>query len=146
LKYTDEDGKEKSVVMGCYGFGPSRVMGTLAEIFNDDHGLIWPESVAPYQVHLINLKNNLADADKLYKTLQTKGVEVLYDDRLDVRPGEKLAEADLIGIPHRLVISEKTQDKIEYSPRNRYGEAGKNRKDLEAKLITEKELFDILEK
>ncbi len=136
LKFTDENGKEQLVMMGCYGFGLSRTMGALAEIFNDQQGLIWPEAVAPYSVHLINLKNNTQDADKLYTTLQDKNIEVLYDDRLEISAGEKLAEADLIGIPHRLVISDKTGKKIEY----------KNRKDSKVKLISEKEVFKILNK
>jgi len=134
LKFVDEDGKEKPVVMGCYGFGPSRAMGTLAEIFNDKHGLIWPTSVAPYNVHLINLKNNSSDADKLYNNLAKQNIDVLYDDRLEISPGEKLAEADLIGIPHRLVISEKTKDKIEY----------KKRGDKKVKLLSKKEIYNVI--
>lgn len=136
LKFVDEDGKEKPVVMGCYGFGPSRAMGTLAEIFNDKYGLIWPASVAPFDVHLINLKNNSSDADKLYNNLVKQNIDVLYDDRLEISAGEKLAEADLIGIPHRLVISEKTKDKIEY----------KCRGSKVVKLMDEKGVMKIVEK
>lgn len=118
LKYTDEKGNEKPVFMGCYGFGPSRTMGTLAEIFNDDKGLIWPESVAPYKYHLLNLNKDSKFADEVYKKLINKNIEILYDDRKDVSAGEKLSEADLIGIPNRLVVSEKTGDRIEVKKRD----------------------------
>jgi len=131
LKYVAEDGSEKPVIMGCYGFGPSRAMGTLAEIFNDKSGLIWPESVAPFDVHLLNLKADNKDADKLYANLIKQGIDVLYDDRPEIRAGEKLADADLIGIPHRLVISDKTKNKVEY----------KKRGDKKTKLITDKEII-----
>ena len=98
--------------MGCYGFGPSRVMGTIAEIFNDDKGLIWPESIAPYQIHLIGLdlfdENIKKQAEDLYQKLLDKNIEVLFDDRPDVMAGVKFADADLIGIPTRLVISKRS--------------------------------------
>ena len=116
--YTAEDGSQKPVHMGCYGIGSSRIMGVIAEIFNDEDGLVWPKSVAPFQVHLLNLKkDDTAQADKIYDSLQKDGFEVLYDDR-SVRPGEKFADSDLIGIPVRLVISDKTDGKIEYKLRN----------------------------
>lgn len=111
LMFKDEDGTEKPVVMGSYGIGPSRIMGVLAEVLSDDKGLVWPREAAPYSVHLVSLANGNADvgkeADHLYETLQDTGIEALYDDR-DARAGEKFADADLIGIPTRLVISEKT--------------------------------------
>lgn len=111
LKYKDESGAEKFVVMGCYGIGPARLMGTVAEILSDEKGLVWPASIAPYDVHLIliNDKEGKAQkvADKFYADLTEKGIEVLYDDR-DLRAGEKFADSDLIGIPVRVVISEKT--------------------------------------
>jgi prolyl-tRNA synthetase len=122
--YTDENGARQSIVMGCYGIGISRVMGILAEIFADDRGLVWPAAVAPFQVYLISIGQDekvLAAAEKLYKDLQEKDVEVLWDDRPDARPGEMFADADLMGIPHRVVISAKTlanNDKIfEYKAR-----------------------------
>ncbi len=121
FSYKDENGKLKPVLMGCYGFGPSRVMGTLVEVFHDEHGIIWPESVAPFKYHLINLSKNeqvKQQADKVYQALINSGEEVLYDDRLEVSAGEKLAEADLIGIPYRLVISDKTGGKLELKKRN----------------------------
>ena len=112
LVYTDEKGEAKPVIMGSYGIGPGRVMGTIAEIKSDDKGLVWPESIAPFAVHLVaifNEKNMAAKeaADKLYAEWSRKGIEVLYDDR-DASAGEKLSDADLIGIPKRIIISEKT--------------------------------------
>lgn len=111
LKYKDEGGGEKFVVMGSYGIGPGRLMGTVAEVLSDDKGLVWPMSIAPFHIHLVllNDKDGKAKqtADGLYNKLTKKGIEVLYDDR-DLRPGEKFADSDLIGIPTRIVISEKT--------------------------------------
>jgi prolyl-tRNA synthetase len=114
LTFKEKDGSEKLVEAGCYGLGTSRVMGTIVEVFNDECGIIWPESVAPFQVHLIELRKN--KAAKVYKKLLDMGVEVLYDDR-DLSAGEKFADADLIGIPLRAVISEKTGNKIEIKER-----------------------------
>lgn len=108
--YKDESDKEQPVVMGCYGTGPSRLMGTLVEIFHDERGIIWPEAVAPYQIHLVTLSKEpeiKKAGDELYQKLLGKGLEVLYDDR-EESAGSKLADADLIGIPLRYVISKKT--------------------------------------
>ncbi len=111
LTFKDEGGKERPVVMGSYGIGPGRLMGTIAEVLSDDKGIVWPKEVAPYQVHLVSIASGnedvVADADRIYELLRESGIEALYDDR-DVRAGEKFADADLIGIPTRLVISEKT--------------------------------------
>jgi prolyl-tRNA synthetase len=108
LQFTDELGNVQPVFMGSYGIGPSRVMGTIAEVFADDNGLVWPESVAPFRVHLVSLLNeDTSAADKLYEDLTKAGVEVLYDDR-DARAGEKFAASDLMGIPNRVVVSKKT--------------------------------------
>ena len=107
LKYLDEKGEKKPVVMGSYGIGPGRVMGTVAEVLSDEKGLIWPESISPFDIHLISLPNVNTKADELYDRLTKKGIEVLYDDR-DARAGEKFADSDLIGIPKRIIISEKT--------------------------------------
>jgi len=109
LKYKDEDGNEKQVVMGSYGIGLGRLMATIVEKYNDDKGIIWPSSVAPFGMHLLSLDKN-KDADKIYQTLIEKGVQVLYDDR-DVSVGEKFADADLIGISMRAVVSEKSLKK-----------------------------------
>jgi prolyl-tRNA synthetase len=110
LTYTDEQGEEQLVFMGSYGIGPSRLVGLLAEHFADDRGLIWPENVAPARIYLARLGNIpqvVSAADEIYNRLTEEGVPVLYDDR-DIRPGEKFADADLMGIPYRLVVSEKT--------------------------------------
>ncbi|MCG2692351.1 His/Gly/Thr/Pro-type tRNA ligase C-terminal domain-containing protein, partial [Microgenomates group bacterium] len=106
--FTDKDGQQKPVWFGSYGIGPTRVMGALVEVNHDHKGIIWPESAAPYQVHLINLKT---DGEKIYKQLMKAEVEVLWDDREDVSAGVKFADADLIGIPVRLVVSERNKDK-----------------------------------
>ena len=134
FKYVDKHGHEKPVVMGCYGIGPSRIMGTLAEIFNDDKGLVWPDNLAPFDIHLINLNKNTNKSEKLYEKLINQGLDVLYDDRLGVSAGEKLAEADLLGIPHRLVVSEKTGEKVEY----------KKRSEKEVKMLSEDEIIKML--
>jgi prolyl-tRNA synthetase len=109
--YVDAAGNRQPIVMGCYGIGPSRVMGTIAECLGDDKGLVWPEEVAPCRVHLVSLSRDGDDtsvADDLYATLTKAKIDVLYDDRLGVQAGEKFADADLIGIPNRLVVSKKT--------------------------------------
>ena len=111
LKYKDAAGDSKPVIMGSYGIGPARVMGTIAEIRSDDKGLVWPEAVAPFAIHLIAIFD--ADgavkksADELYKRFVQKGIEVLYDDR-DAGAGDKFNDSDLIGIPKRIIISAKT--------------------------------------
>lgn len=104
LEYTTKDGTKKPVIMGCYGIGISRVMGVIAQKFADEKGLIWPESITPYQYYLINIGDQAtAVADQWY---QDKATTVLYDDR-DLRPGEKFADAELLGIPYRVVISDR---------------------------------------
>lgn len=121
LYYMDEEGQQQSIIMGCYGIGISRLMGVIAEHFSDEKGLVWPENIAPFQVYIARL--GLEDAvmqaaEALYKMLLALGVTVLYDDR-DVRPGEKFADADLLGIPHRVVVSAKTVERgaFEYKAR-----------------------------
>ena len=113
FKVTGEDGSQQTVYMGCYGIGSSRVMGVLAEVFGDENGVAWPEAVAPYKYHIVTIARSGEDesckqSEALYKKLVQRGDEVLWDDRLDVRPGEKFADADLIGCPIRLVVSPKT--------------------------------------
>jgi len=103
--------------MGCYGIGPSRIMGAIVEVNNDKDGIIWPREVAPYDIHLLNLCKKSVQAEALYKSLQKQGFTVLFDDR-DFNPGKKLKEADLIGLPIRLIISDKTENKIEIKKRN----------------------------
>lgn len=116
LSFVGRDGKEHYAFMGCYGIGISRVMGILVEKNHDEKGIIWPKSVAPFQVHLISIKEN-EQAEKVYKQLLDAGMEVLVDDRDDASAGQKFADADLIGIPVRLVVSAKTGEKIEYKER-----------------------------
>jgi len=116
--FTDQDGKDKLYYMGCYGLGVDRTMATVVEKYHDEKGMIWPEIISPFKYHLIALgEKNQQKAEKLYNELTEKGVEVLYDDR-DLSAGEKFADADLIGITNRLVISDKTGDKIELKKRN----------------------------
>lgn len=119
FSYTDKDNTQQLPIMGCYGIGISRVMGVIVEKFHDENGLIWPNSVAPAQVHLISLGKSDKEADKLYEELHSTGVEIVYDDR-DESAGTKFADADLIGIPTRIVISPKTLEKssVELKKRN----------------------------
>ncbi len=110
VHYIDEAGNKQSIIAGCYGIGVSRLVGALAEHFADEQGLVWPESVAPAKVYLARLgdiPSVVSAADDLYARLTKNGVQVLYDDR-DCRPGQKFADADLMGIPYRVVISQKT--------------------------------------
>lgn len=112
LSYVDEAGKRQPVIMGSYGIGPGRVMGTIVETLSDDKGIIWPESVAPFKAHLIVVDSKEGDAarkatDALYDLFASHGIETLYDDR-EARPGEKFADSDLMGIPYRVVVSDKT--------------------------------------
>lgn len=116
--FRDEDGQEKPYYMGCYGIGVGRTMAAIVEKFHDEKGIIWPESVAPFKVHLLAFKGAEKEADEIYETLLNHKIDVLYDDR-DVSPGVKFADADLIGIPYRLVVSLKTlkQDSVEVKKR-----------------------------
>ncbi len=137
--YADSAGKERLVEMGCYGLGPSRTMGTIVEVYHDDKGIVWPEEVAPYQVHLLSLgeEKEVKDfAGDVYNKLSRDEIEVLYDDRDDVSSGAKFADADLIGIPFRLVVSRKTieQGAVEI----------KKRDSEEIKLIKKQNLLEEL--
>ncbi len=122
--YADKNGKLHPIVMGCYGIGLPRVMAAAVEVHNDEKGIIWPKEIVPFLIHLIpiEISNSRVKkaAEKLYKDLQKENLEVLYDDRADISAGEKFAEADLIGIPIRIVISEKTLKKgsVEIKKRN----------------------------
>lgn len=122
LFYTAEDGSSRPVVMGSYGVAPSRAMATIVELYNDDLGIVWPESVAPFKVHLlgIGLEDSAVKsrAHEVYEQFVAADVEVLFDDREEVSAGEKFADADLIGIPYRIVVSPKTQHQIEIKHRN----------------------------
>ncbi len=125
LKFRDKDGQEKPVIMGCYGIGLSRAMGAAVEANHDERGIIWPKEIAPFAVHLIDIKSDKkfvkTTAQKIYQDLIKNGVQVLYDDREDKSAGEKFADSDLIGIPYRVVVSEKTlaKNSVELKERNK---------------------------
>jgi len=107
--YKDSEGGDQFPIMGCYGIGTTRLMGTIVEVLSDEHGIVWPESVAPFQVHLISLGEDVKDvAEKLYKDLGDSNIEVLFDDRTGVTAGEKFADADLLGMPIRVVVSKRS--------------------------------------
>jgi len=122
--FINKEGQRKMIVMGCYGLGLSRLIGAIVEIHHDGKGIIWPSSVAPFNVHLIQIPDKKGkvkkESDELYLNLQKENVEVLYDDRTDVSVGEKLAEADLLGMPLRIIVSEKTlaENSVEIKKRN----------------------------
>ena len=120
--FVDERGKKKYLWMGAYGIGIGRSMACIVESHHDEKGIVWPKSIAPYQTHLlgIELKNSKVKkfAEKAYKELIDAGIEVLYDDREDVSAGVKFNDADLIGIPIRLIVSEKTKNMVEWKKRD----------------------------
>ncbi|PIP23030.1 MAG: prolyl-tRNA synthetase [Candidatus Nealsonbacteria bacterium CG23_combo_of_CG06-09_8_20_14_all_39_17] len=137
LTYKNEEGKDELVFMGSYGMSPSRLMGAVVELNNDEKGIIWPETVAPFRIHLIAVGQDLSikeNSDKIYEGLKAQGIEVLYDDREGASAGEKFADSDLIGIPCRVVISKKTlaENSVEI----------KQRKEKEVKLV---KIDDLLE-
>lgn len=143
--FVDKEGKEKPFYMGCYGIGLGRTLAAIVEVHNDDKGIIWPKEIAPYQAHLIEIKsqnskgkstsqNSKLSGDEVYEKLLGVGVEVLYDDREDISAGEKFADADLIGIPVRLVVSERNGDRIEYKERDK----------KESKLLGIEEIVSLL--
>jgi prolyl-tRNA synthetase len=120
--FVDQSGQKKPYYMGCYGIGIGRTLATIVEVDHDNNGIVWPENVAPYQYHLCGL--DLSDptvkkqAYELYQKLSNQGKEVLFDDRENISAGAKFADADLIGIPNRLVISKRTGGKIELKKRS----------------------------
>jgi prolyl-tRNA synthetase len=135
LKYKDESGNEQFVIMGSYGIGLGRLMGTIVEVLSDEKGIVWPESVAPFKVHLISLgadEKVQSEALRIYNLLSSKNVDVLWDDR-DLRPGEKFSDSDLIGIPYRVVVSTKTVEVNVFEV--------KGRTDMDASMMTEDELL-----
>ncbi|TSC88284.1 MAG: prolyl-tRNA synthetase [Microgenomates group bacterium Gr01-1014_7] len=146
-QFIDADGKKKPYYMGCYGIGLARTLAAIVEVSNDDKGIIWPEAVAPFMVHIVGLDMDDSsvknEAERVYKLLQAEGIEVLFDDRSGVSAGEKFADADLIGIPYRVVISKKThstssgqaKDKLEVKKRN----------EKETKFLTFEELLKIIQ-
>lgn len=111
ITFADRDNVQKPFYYGSYGIGVTRVMGVIAELFSDDRGLVWPDNIAPYRVYLVTIGTDpvvLEQGQNVYDQLQSAAVDVLWDDRTDARPGEKFADGDLMGIPHRVVISPKT--------------------------------------
>lgn len=136
LKFKDQDESEKPVIMGCYGIGLNRLMGTAVELFHDEKGIVWPESIAPFAVHLLNLGQD-EEAEKIYAELVKNGIEVLFDDR-EASAGEKFADSDLIGIPLRVVVSKKSLEAggIEVKKRN----------ESESKIMAIEELLKLLKK
>lgn len=128
MTYTDANGKVQPVMMGCYGIGPSRVVGSIVEAHHDDRGIIWPKAVAPFQVHIVSLSAKdetvqeriRTTAEDLYEDLRKEGIEAIWDDRTGVSAGAKFADADLMGMPLRLVISEKTlaENSVEWKARD----------------------------
>lgn len=138
LYFADQQGQDQPVILGSYGIGVTRLIGVIAELFADSRGLVWPEAIAPAKVHLIRIGNDskvVERADKLYDLLTNLGIEIIYDDR-NLRPGEMFADADLIGVPYRLVISSKTitDSKLEWKPRSQ----------AEAQYISDAELLSKL--
>jgi len=136
--YSDEDGKQKPVILGSYGIGVTRLMGVIAECLADGNGLVWPANVAPATVHLILVGNDdtvIKAATDLYHQLQAANVKVLYDDRV-ITAGEKFADADLIGLPYRLTVSQRTieNEQFELKPRTI----------KDTKLVTADEVIKIL--
>ena len=123
LTYKNEEGKEELVFMGSYGIGIGRLMGTIVEVLADEKGIVWPESVAPFQLHLINI-NEEEKAEEIYRQLSENGVEVLWDDR-NISPGEKFADSDLIGIPNRVVVSSRSLESGGVELKKRTEEEGK---------------------
>lgn len=128
LSFTDKNGEKRPVFMGSYGIGLGRLMGTVVEALSDDKGIIWPEAIAPFKVHLLLLGESekvASEAEKIYEALTRKNIEVLFDDRRDVSAGEKFADADLLGIPWRAVVSERSLKEGGIEIKKRTEERGK---------------------
>lgn len=138
--YKDESGNENPIIMGCYGIGITRLLGTVVEVLSDDKGILWPESIAPFTVHVLRLGESeqvVTASEELYAELLAKGFEVLFDDRNEVSPGEKFADADLIGVPYRVIVSERSLKEGGFELKKRIEEKGK--------IITRDELFQTLQ-
>jgi len=139
LFYTIEKGDKLPVFMGSYGIGLSRLMGAIVEALSDDKGIVWPESIAPFKAHLLVLgeKEEVSkEAEKVYQNLEKSNVEVLFDDRQEVSAGEKFADADLLGIPYRVVVSERSL--------KAGGVEIKKRTEEKGKIISSDELLNLL--
>ena len=140
LTFKDENGENKPVIMGSYGIGPARAMGTVVDLLSDEKGIVWPEEIAPYKVHLVALNNDDEEmrdwAEGIYTALQKRGVEVLFDDR-DARPGEKFADSDLLGMPYRVVVSKRGKEEGKFEV--------VTRATGEVRSLTEEELYEDFE-
>lgn len=136
LTFKDEEGNELPVIMGSYGIGPARAMGTVVDLLSDEKGIVWPQSIAPFTVHLIGLNTDDAEikdyAEEIYEAFKQQGIDILFDDR-DARGGEKFADSDLIGIPYRVVVSRKTKEEGRFEV--------VERKSGEVTFMTEEELL-----
>lgn len=135
LSFTDEKGEKHIILMGCYGIGLGRLMGTVVEALSDDKGIVWPESVAPFKVHLLALGDDQAvfdEAEKVYQMLNRNNIEVLFDDRMGLSAGEKFADSDLLGMPYRVVVSARSMKEGGVEVKKRTEEKGKivNAEDL----------------
>ena len=122
LYFNDENGNRNPVVMGSYGIGPARVMGAIVETNNDLNGIIWPEEVAPYRIHIISVGKDSSvqsESENLYTLLTSENIEVLWDDRKDINPGTKFADADLIGCPMKITMSIRNNEKDQYELKRR---------------------------
>jgi len=124
LTFVDQEGERKLILMGCYGIGLPRLMGAIVEVHHDEKEICWPKEVSPFQIHLVQIENTKKvkqEAEKLYQNLQKQDIEVLYDDRKDKTAGEKFIDADLLGIPFRAVVSERTlrEDCFEFKKRGK---------------------------
>ncbi len=134
LKFTDRSGKDEFVFMGSYGIGPSRVMGLIAEHFADEKGLVWPENIAPAKVYLVQIGEKSRElAEEIYSELMKRGVEVIFDDR-DARPGQKFADAELMGIPYRVTVSDRLLESSEFEV--------VERKTGEVEMLSREQLFE----
>ena len=116
--FTGADGKSQKYYMGCYGIGLGRTLATIVEKFHDDKGMVWPKQIAPFDVHLISLKGAEEYAQKVYDQLKEKGIDVLWDEREGASAGQKFADADLIGVPVRLVVSPRNGKQVEFKERS----------------------------
>jgi len=140
LIYSDKKGNKQPIWMGSYGIGTGRVMAAVVEVHHDEQGIVWPNSVSPFLAHLVTINNQQSTinkrADQIYELLTKQGIEVLYDDRQDVSAGQKFADADLIGCPFRIVVSDKTGEKLEI----------KHRQEKQTSLKTFAQVVDLVSK
>jgi prolyl-tRNA synthetase len=138
LYFTSSEGEKKPVFLGSYGVGVTRLVGVLTEIFSDEKGIVWPREVAPFAVHLIGLGEDMTEAENLYKELNNSGVETLFDDRTNATAGEKFADADLLGMPMRVVVSKRSLEAG--------GAEIKGRTESESKIIPISEVISYVQK